>query len=175
MHADAALMGMTLPFLDKDLFYNKYFHSISISGHKFLGIPFPCGVFMVEKRIAEEFSPPHVNVIKSTDCTISGSRNGHSALFMDYIFKKKGKVGLEKDVMSCIETSEFMIKNMHNEGINAWRNHNSFIVVFDIPHEDIVKKWQLACNKPYSHAVVLPHVTHPKIKSFIKDLKIKAL
>lgn len=171
MHADSALMGVVLPFLDKDLFYKKYFHSISISGHKFLGVPFPCGIFMMEKRLINQCSHEHINVINSTDCTISGSRNGHSALFMDYIIKKKGKVGFQNDVEKCLGNSEYLIKQMSYVGKNAWRNHNSLTVVFDIPDEPIVKKWQLACSHPYAHAIVLPHVNRHKINRFVKDIK----
>ena len=126
---------------------------------------------MIEKNLLSQNPAPHINVINSTDCTISGSRNGHSALFMDYIIKRKGKRGLEKDVLNCIERSEILIKKMQTEGFDAWRNHKSLTVVFDIPHESVVKKWQLACSKPYTHAIVLPHVTHGKINLFVNDLK----
>ena len=175
MHGDGALMGFVLPFIEKDLFFKKCLHSISISGHKFLGVPFPCGIFMMEKRLFDIVNN-HVEIIGSTDCTISGSRNGHSALFYDYIIKKKGKVGFETDIMECIDKAEYMINRMNKHDMEAWRNQNSLTVVFKKPSDQVVRKWQLASQTktPYavSHAIVLPHVSKRKINTFIRDVRI---
>lgn len=175
MHGDGALMGFVLPFIEKDLFFKKCLHSISISGHKFLGVPFPCGVFMMEKQLFDIVNN-HVEIIGSTDCTISGSRNGHSALFYDYIIKKKGYEGFENDIMDCIDKAEYMINKLNNLDIDAWRNQNSLTVVIKKPNEKVVRKWQLASQTrvpcPVSHAIILPHVTKPKINTFIRDLRL---
>lgn len=171
MHADGALMGFVLPFIEKDLFFKKCLHSISISGHKFLGIPFPCGIFMMEKRLFDIVNN-HVEIIGSSDCTISGSRNGHSALFYDYIIKEKGKKGFESDIIECIDKAEYMINCMNKYDIDAWRNQNSLTVVFNKPSNNVVHKWQLASQASLSHAVVLPHVSKRKINTFIRDMRL---
>lgn len=169
MHADGALMGFVLPFIEHDLFFKKCVHSISISGHKFVGVPFPCGVFMMEKRFVELIDK-RIEIIANSDCTIAGSRNGHSALFLDYIIKKKGYEGFKKDIMECIDNAEYLTGKLHRRGMGAWRNQNSITVVFKRPSEELVRKWQLASTKDLSHAVVLPHVNRQKINRFMKDI-----
>lgn len=46
IHCDGALFGMMMPFL-KDapmVTFKKPIGSVSVSGHKFVGAPVPCGV-----------------------------------------------------------------------------------------------------------------------------------
>jgi histidine decarboxylase len=52
MHADAALSGMILPFVDSPQAWDfaDGADSIAISGHKFLGSPVPCGVALARKK-----------------------------------------------------------------------------------------------------------------------------
>jgi histidine decarboxylase len=170
MHADGALMGFVLPFIERDVFFKKCIHSISISSHKFLGVPFPCGVFMMEKRFLDYINKNHIEYIDNNDCTIAGSRNGHSALFMDYIINQKGKDGFKDDIMGCIKRAEELINKLNDLGMNAWRNQNSITVVFDRPTDAIIKKWQLASQGKHSHAVVLPHVSQEYIERFVNDI-----
>lgn len=171
MHGDGALMGFALPFLEYDLFFKKCLHSISISGHKFLGCPFPCGVFMMEKKFLDKMKEP-IEYVGTIDNTISGSRNGHSAIFLDHVIKKKGYGGFKDDVMQCIDNSEYLIQQMHLIEKKAWRNNNSITVVIDKPNQKILDKWQLPSERVLSHVVVMPHVTKPKIQTFVRDLRI---
>lgn len=82
MHLDGALMGFVLPFLEKDLKFLRHAHSISISGHKFLGVPFPCGVFLVEKRFVSLISQP-VEYIGRSVYGSTDRRIGSSALALE--------------------------------------------------------------------------------------------
>ena len=165
MHADGALMGFVLPFLEHDLFFKSHINSISISGHKFPGIMFPCGVFLMEKRFLSKVQKS-IEYIGSNDCTISGSRNGHSAILLKYIIDKRGKEGFKEDVDKCVELAEYLVENLPN----AWRNHNSITVVFPKPRDDIIIKWQLATSGDISHVIAMPHVTKEKLDQFIKDV-----
>lgn len=164
IHVDAALSGAFLPLLEKDLYFKAHINSMSISGHKFLGIPFPCGVFLMDKNLLNSISN-NIEYIGSTDCMISGSRNGHSAIFMKYIIDKIGIEGFKKDIEKCIELAEYAVNNI----AGAWRNQNSITVVIPRPNEDICKKWQLASQGDISHLVIMPHVTKEKINAFIGD------
>lgn len=165
IHADGALMGFVLPFLEKDLFFKNHIHSISISGHKFLGIPFPCGIFIMEKKFLQNFKS-NVEYVKTLDCTISGSRNGHSPLFFYHIINKKGMEGFKEDIDRCIELAEYMTENIPN----SWRNQNSITIVFPKPDDWIIKKWHLASEGNISHAIIMPHVTKKMIDEFINDI-----
>ena len=52
IHADAALSGMILPFVDEPQPWDfaAGIDSLSISGHKLLGSPLPCGVVLARKQ-----------------------------------------------------------------------------------------------------------------------------
>jgi histidine decarboxylase len=168
IHADGALMGFVLPFIENDLFFKNHIHSISISGHKFLGIPFPCGVFLMEKRFLLNFST-NVEYVGSLDCTISGSRNGHSPLFFYHIICKKQTDGFKQDIDKCIELAEYMTENIPD----SWRNQNSITVVFPKPSDSVIHKWHLATEDDISHAIIMPHVTKEMIDEFIHDYNTK--
>ena len=165
IHVDGALTGFYLPFLERDLFFKAHVNSMSISGHKFLGVPFPCGVFMMEKRFLDLVTS-NIEYIGCNDCMISGSRSGHSSVLLKYIINKKGYDGFKKDVEDCIALAEYAVERIPG----AWRNHNSITVVIPKPCDDIVYKWQLATEGNLSHIVVMPHVTKDKLDAFISDL-----
>jgi len=88
IHCDGALAGMLLPFVDKtagrragQLTFEEGLDSISVSGHKMLGCPMPCGVVITRKEHMKRFSS-QVEYLNSTDTTIMGSRNGQASLAM---------------------------------------------------------------------------------------------
>lgn len=170
MHADGALMGFVLPFLEKDIYFKKHIHSISISGHKWLGIPFPCGIFLMEKHFLS-FIQNSVEYIGSNDCMISGSRNGHSPVFLKHIITTKTHDDFSKDIDECIKLADYLVSNIKG----AWRNHNSITVVFSKPSQDIIDKWQLATSNDISHVVVMQHVNKEKLDKFIYDYNINKL
>jgi histidine decarboxylase len=166
LHADGALMGFVIPFIQEDLSFKRHIHSISISGHKFLGIKIPCGVFLMEKRFLN-LVQNKIEYIGSSDCTISGSRNGHTPLFYKYIIDKKGISGFKEDINTCIELSEYVLDQIPC----AWRNQNSITVIFPKPSKVLIDKWQLATEGNISHIIVMPHVTKEKLDLFIYDYK----
>ncbi len=51
IHADAALSGMILPFVDdpQPFGFDAGIDSVSVSGHKMIGAPLPCGVVLTKK------------------------------------------------------------------------------------------------------------------------------
>ena len=50
-------------------------------------------------------------------------------------------------------------------------NELSSTVVFERPtSESFVRKWQLACQGPIAHVVVMPNITIAKMLEFVGDL-----
>lgn len=189
LHLDGALFGMMLPFVEAAekkketdagregeetqtiTFKKPGIGSISVSGHKFLGSPVPCGIVITRKQYIERLSQD-ISYIASRDATILGSRNGHAPVFMWYALVKKGQEGVTQDILSCVENAEYMRDKLTAQGIDkVLLNKNSCTVVFERPRsEDFVKKWQLACDKDLCHVVVMPNVSKTKIDEFIADL-----
>ncbi|KAK4388984.1 Serine decarboxylase [Sesamum angolense] len=83
IHCDAAISGFVVPFVKQapEFNFEKPIGSVSISGHKFLGCPMPCGVLLNRKRYIDMLSRS-IEYIATVDTTIAGSRNGHSPIFL---------------------------------------------------------------------------------------------
>ena len=171
IHADAALSGMILPFVkDPQPFrFSDGVDSISISGHKMIGSPFPCGIVLAKKNNVDRISRA-VEYIGSYDTTISGSRNGISPLFLWYAINTRGIEGFKKIIDQCIKMADYAINQFQSAGIKAWRNKNSITVVFPRTADSALKKWQIAVNKSDAHLITMPHVEKRHIDNILKDM-----
>jgi len=64
--------------------------SIAISGHKFVGCPMPAGIFLTRKKYIQKIlENSDVSYVGTKDTTISGCRNGLSALLLWYQINRK--------------------------------------------------------------------------------------
>lgn len=172
IHCDAALAGTYLALLEREPGFD-FAHgadSIAISGHKFIGSPMPCGVVIVKKSYKDRVGKA-IPYIGTLDTTISGSRNGHSPLFMWYAIKKLGIDGLKKRALDCLELAAYTEHKLKEIGILAWRNLNAITVVFPTPDKKICIKWQLASQDGNTHLICMPGVTKKQIDEFVKDLR----
>jgi histidine decarboxylase len=174
IHVDGALFGLMLPFLKEgpSISFTKPIGSISVSGHKFIGAPVPCGVVMTRKSYIMNLSSD-IEYLNSKDATIMGSRNGHAALYLWYAISMKGISGLRKDVLLCVKNSNFLKDLLVEAGIKCMLNDLSCTVVFERPtSQEFVRKWQLACQKDVAHVVVMPNVSQEKLRTFVDELLV---
>lgn len=171
IHADAALGGMILPFVDQAQPYSfaAGIDSISISGHKMIGSPIPCGVVLARKKHVARIARA-VEYVGTLDTTITGSRNGITPLFLWYAINTKGKSGFRRIIENCIENSDYAVARFKEEGIDAWRHRNSITVVFPKVAESVLKKWQIATQDDIAHIIVMPQVGKKQIDRFIVDV-----
>src|SRR5690606_24886274 len=95
--------------------------SIAISGHKFIGSPIPCGVVVARKSYRDRIARS-IAYIGSMDTTITGSRNGHSPLFLWYAIQKLGAEGLRARAQHSLDTAAYAERRLQDIGIAAWRN-----------------------------------------------------
>ncbi|MFV0237995.1 MAG: histidine decarboxylase [Flavobacteriales bacterium] len=173
IHADAALSGGYTAFLEpKPAFdFEDGVDSIAISGHKFIGSPNPSGVVVVKKDNKEGIGEV-VEYVGSPDTTITGSRNGHSPLYLWYSINKHGKEGLKKRAEYSLELAKYAKKELNDLGLNAWSNPNTITVIFDKPCKEVCEKWQLATEGNFAHIICMPSVTKERIDRFLKDLSM---
>ena len=87
--------------------FKKPIGSISVSGHKFIGSPVPCGVVMTRQSHIMALSS-NVEYLNSRDATIMGSRNGHAPIYLWYMLSKKGYDGMRKDVEKCLRNAHVL-------------------------------------------------------------------
>lgn len=171
IHCDAALAGTYSALLDlKPGFdFTCGTDSLAISGHKFIGSPIPCGLVLVKKNYKERIGKT-IPYIGTVDTTITGSRNGHSPVFLWYAIKQLGIEGLKQRALECLDVAAYAVEQLNQIGIEAWRNPSALTVVFPQPAVAICVKWQLATANGQSHIICMPGITKEKIDKFILDL-----
>ena len=170
IHADAALSGMVLPFVDKPqpFGFDAGIDSIAISGHKMPGIPMPCGIAMARREHVKRIARA-VEYIGTSDTTVAGSRSGLAPLFFWYLINTVGEDGFREAAARCLATADYAIELFAGAGIRAWRHPHSITVIFPRDAEPVLKKWQIATQGNDAHIVVMPHITKKEITSFIHE------
>ncbi len=170
IHCDAALSGMTLPFMEDAPhfdFRNKV-DSISISGHKFIGAPIPCGIVLANKHHVQRIARS-IEYVGTLDTTITGSRNAITPLMLWYSIHKWGREGFAQRVKQCLENAEYAVQKLQEYGVEAWRNPWAITVVFPRPTPEITEKWQIAVQDEIGHMLVMPHIDKTLIDTFVKE------
>ncbi|MQL86212.1 hypothetical protein Taro_018743 [Colocasia esculenta] len=172
IHCDGALFGLMMPFVKRapKVTFKKPIGSVSVSGHKFVGCPMPCGVQITRLEHINTLSR-NVEYLASRDATIMGSRNGHAPIFLWYTLNRKGYRGFQKEVQKCLRNAHYLKDRLRDAGIGAMLNELSSTVVFERPlDEEFVRRWQLACQGNIAHVVVMPNVTIEKLDVFLNEL-----
>jgi histidine decarboxylase len=170
IHADAALSGMILPFVEHPQAWDfaDGADSISISGHKMLGCPLPCGVTLARKGNVDRIARS-IEYVGALDTTIAGSRSAFAPLMLWYRLRTLKMDGVRQMVQTSLEHAEFAVQQLQARGIPAWRHKNSVTVVFPRPPASLMKKWIIAPKRDIGHIITLPHVTPAIIQEFADD------
>ncbi|CAI8046004.1 Histidine decarboxylase [Geodia barretti] len=157
IHADAALSGMILPYVDdpQPFGFDAGIDSISISGHKLIGAPLPCGIVLTRKHLVETLGRA-VELVGVNDTTLSGSRNGLTPLMLWYAINRYGAHEWRETVGGMLDTAEYAVNRFNEHGINAWRHRNSPTVVFDRPSQEVFDRWQIAPEGDVAHIITMP-------------------
>lgn len=170
IHADAALSGMILPYVPEPqpFGFDAGIDSISISGHKLIGAPLPCGVVITRKSYVERVGRA-VEYVGVHDTTLSGSRSAFAPLMLWYALNTLGEEGFRDLVQGMMDTAEYAVSRFNACGIPAWRHKNSATVVFPRPPAKVFEKWQIAPEGREAHIITMPHVTREMIDEFVED------
>lgn len=147
IHCDGALFGLMIPFVKKAplVTFRKPIGSISVSGHKFIGVPVPCGVVITRTRYVAALSQD-VEYLNSRDATIMGSRNGHAPIYMWYTLTRKGYEGMRKDVERCLRNAHLL------KVCGGWRGCSS-----TTPTRLFHSPFFVSCFVPTRYASHVPH------------------
>lgn len=159
LHADAAFHGMILPFVDhpQPFTFEDGIDSVSVSGHKMLGAPIPCGIVLTKKAYVENISV-EVDYIAAVDKTITGSRNGITPLLLWKAIKSSSEEEKELRVKRCLRLADYAVERLQKKGVPAWKNNNSITVVFPTPSEHVWRKYGLASSNKYTHLITTGHI-----------------
>ena len=170
IHADAALSGLILPFVPEPqaFGFDAGIDSISVSGHKLIGAPVPCGVVLTKRNYVERVGRA-VEYVGVNDTTLSGSRSGIAPLMLWFALSRYGDDGLRELVEGMLENAEYAVQQFNRQGIKAWRHRNSATVVFPKPPQEVFQKWQIAPEGKEAHIITMPHVTREMIDELVGD------
>lgn len=171
IHADGALSGSYSAFIEPRPAFDFVdgADSIAISGHKFIGSPIPCGVVVVKKNNRDRIARS-VSYTGSMDTTITGSRNGHTPLFLWYMIKSLGLEGFKKRALHSLEMAAYAEMKLKEIGINAWRNPDCITVNLPEPAAQVRIKWQLALENGWCHIICMPNVTSYQIDQLVEEI-----
>ncbi|EST29618.1 hypothetical protein [Streptomyces roseochromogenus] len=164
--------------------------SIAMSGHKWPGAPWPCGIYMTKVKYQLE-PPAKPQYIGAPDTTFAGSRNGFSPLVLwDHLARHSYEDQINK-IKEAQRLAELLLRQLQDlkktHGLDLWpaRSPGALTVRFRKPSEALVAKWSLSCEdvlmnpeepkkkeswRSYAHVFVMSSVTEKKIKALIKDL-----
>ena len=117
IHADAALSGMILPFVDDPQpygFRRRPLTAWPISGHKMVGSPLPCGIALTKRQYVSRVARA-IEYVGVLDTTLTGSRNALTPIMMWYAFERHGLDGFKRIVTECLETAEYAGQPLHRQ------------------------------------------------------------
>lgn len=159
LHADAALSGMILPYVDdpQPFDFADGIDSISVSGHKMIGAPMPCGIVLAKRDNVERISA-QIDYIAAHDRTITGSRNGLTPLMMWHAVRSHSHADWKARTERCLSLAQQIVDRFQAGGIDAWRNRNSVTVLFPRPSEAVWQRHRLQVSGDVAHMVVMGHL-----------------
>lgn len=174
LHCDSALSGVISAYSEPRVKFDfkDGADSITISGHKFIGSPIPCGVTIVKKANRDRIALS-ISYTGSLDTTITGSRNGHSPAFLWYALHQMGDEGLRARVQGSQRMANYALAQCQERGIAAWKNTNAITVVIPPQPDEIWHKWQLATEEHLSHFICMPNVSKQQIDALLSEIEEK--
>ncbi len=180
-HADAALFGSFLAFLDdpkaRETVSQKAmkFNSIAVSGHKFWGMDEPCGIFVCTKEVRDHLNAFKVSYLNQAVPTITCSRNAIAPLKFWWKIQTNPSKTFERMAETCVANAQYLHDELTKLGVKSWINPYSNTVFFKRPSEAIMNKYELApdvspVDGDLAHLIVMQHVTRQLLKDFLQDM-----
>jgi histidine decarboxylase len=199
-HVDGALGAAYMPYVEAALkqkliktpcknykfpvfdFRIKEIHSISMSGHKWIGSPWPSGIYM--SRVQYQLKPVDDPMyIGSPDTTFAGSRNAFSPLiFWEYLSNKSFDDHV-KDIVRAEELTQYTydkLQSLDKSG-KLWVQRSPFSLTIRMkkPNKELIFKYSLSTEelyvngkkREYAHIYIMRHTTKKLINQYIADLK----
>lgn len=181
-HLDVALFGGYLPFLDDSEANNivnaskMNFDSLAVSGHKFLSMNEPAGIFICKKETLACVHGNPVPYLNGVIPTLSCSRSGFDALKLYWRLHSVGKEGLKEQATHSLKMAELLLAKLQEANVPAWRsNKYSNTIYFKRPKIEVVKKYALACSEyadfgELAHVVAMQYFTPELVDKIVADI-----
>ncbi|MFJ7768070.1 histidine decarboxylase [Streptomyces sp. NPDC097107] len=171
LHADAAFGGLlaALGPHPAPWGFADGADSVTVSGHKMIGSPIPCGIVLAHDRHVEIIRV-HDAAVGADDDTISGSRDALSPVLLWQELRRLGRQGLARRVNRCLSTARYAETRLRESGRRPERPQGSNTVLFDAPEQAVCEKWNLLSVDGRAHLITMPHVTEEDIDRLCTDM-----
>jgi histidine decarboxylase len=174
VHADAALSGVPLalmhPLQRPGFDFADGADCITISGHKFVGMPTPSGVVLVRRELRDRVTQAG-RYTGSPDATITGSRNGHTPLMLWQRLSTLGIDGLAERAETSRKLADYTHGRLVDIGWPAHRFDHAFTIALRTPPAAVTSRWVLASMGGWSHVITMPGVSADQVDAFLSDLE----
>lgn len=207
VHVDGALGAPVLPFIEMAYnrglidrmgpvfdFRNEAVMSIGCSMHKWIGGPWPSGIYMTRTKY-QLLPPDNADVIGSADTTLGGSRSGFSPMiFWDYF----SRTSYEENMLKALKTEELSayleerlrdlelrLREKFGPEVDLWiaRSRLALTVRFRLVNPTLSYKWTLDSERlwiptgpnakqlrSYSHMFLMGSVGKDQVDGLMDDL-----
>lgn len=185
IHMDGANLGFVLPILKPYGSIKNYFEyadTLSISFHKYLGLPQPCGLALTTKIFLNKAYRNHQNRIEYagniSDITVSGSRSGFNVLLVyNAIINALSLHTTDQKIKELVASDLKMATYLYQQLNKVFANKkifyipNQFTILIPKPTRDIIQKYQLMISGDKAIIYVGNSVTTELVNEFILDIK----
>ena len=197
-HVDGALSAAYMPFLEMAYknghtdvepapvfdFRLDFVSSIVTSGHKYIGTPWPCGVYLTRNSLLCS-KEQNICYTGSTDTTLSLSRNAHSPILLWSYISSNSYDTQVANITRCLDLVPYTLHKLRELekrlrlDLMIMNAPPSLSVLFRKPSTRIVLKYALTVATlvieseecAFAQIYVMRHITTDKIDCFVSDLK----
>lgn len=188
IHLDGAYLGILLPILKafegvRDYFRELGVGTITISGHKFLGVPVICGAVLTYRDyLIQDDSDAIAYLWGMKDVVLSGSRSGFNPIVFDKVARRYDlhtDAALLKNIVATnlanADYFEQALKKLFPGQKDAIQR-TYFNLMFPRPSDFLMKRYQLMpTSQNQAAACVMINVDKPLIDEFVDAYRLERL
>ena len=197
-HVDGALSAAYMPFLEMAYkngltdvapasefdFRLDFVSSIVTSGHKYIGTPWPCGVYLTRNSLLCS-KEKCISYTGATDTTLSLSRNAHSPMLLWSYISSNPYDTQVANITRCLDLVPYtlhQLKELEKRiglDLMVMNTPPSLSILFRKPTTRIVLKYALTVatlvieseEHAFAQIYIMRHITTNKSDSFLSDLE----
>jgi histidine decarboxylase len=160
VHVDATDAGLLVPFAPSPVAWDLRdgADSLSLTAHRLLGLPVPCGVVLVRTGRARA-----ARALGSTPNPLAVA-----LLWAD--LSDRGYAGLRALVHECYDTARYAADHLSEAGFRATRTGHGLTVRFPRPTATVCARWRLSAEGPHARLTLLPPLTRATVDALCRDL-----
>ena len=179
-HVDAALFGGYLPYTNMKALVDKnvqHYDSIAVSGHKFLGMDEPSGLFLTTKEVLKKQKAFDIPYLNAEMPMINCSRSATSPLKLWWLINNGGDARWTKEAGEMMATTAWLCEQLKAMNYPYFAGEASNTVYMKRPSAAICAKYGLATDYDkrlggeLAHVIVMQHVDKKLLQQFLDDLK----